>query len=436
MAHRGRLNVLAHVLQKPYAQILAEFKDPVAAAHAADRSRVDGRREVSRRRPHRRPARSDARRRCRRIPSHLEAVNPVVVGHGARGGHGRRRSPGRRASTARCTLPILIHGDAAFPGQGIVAETLNLSRLSGYDTGGTIHIIANNQLGFTATPAESYSTSYASGLARGFKIPIVHVNADDPAACLEAARLAWEYRARFGRDFLIDLIGYRRYGHNEGDEPAFTQPLMYKTGRGASRPCASCLREHAGRSRARSPRERGRGAGRRSTSPCSSRRSSRSSPKRTSWRQSRSRCPPGIAGQTRNGRARSTGFARSTTALLARPEGFTFHKKLERGRERRKRLLANPQRANGRLGGRRGAGVCDDPRRRHSDPPDRRGRRARHVQPSPCGLPRRRERQAVRPAAGVRAGARVVRDPQQPAQRERRRSASSSATTSRNRTGW
>ena len=123
---------------------------------------------------------------------------------------------------------MLIHGDAAFPGQGIVAETLNLSLLDGYDTGGTIHIIANNQLGFTATPGESYSTSYASGLARGFKIPIVHVNADDPAACLEAARLAWEYRGRFQRDFLIDLIGYRRHGHNEGDEPAFTQPLMYK----------------------------------------------------------------------------------------------------------------------------------------------------------------------------------------------------------------
>src|SRR6185295_8073941 len=126
------------------------------------------------------------------------------------------------------TLPILIHGDAAFPGQGIVAETLNLSRLSGYDTSGTIHIIANNQLGFTATPDESYSTSYASGLARGFKTPIIHVNADDPVACLEAARLAWEYRARFRLDFLIDLVGYRRYGHNEGDEPAFTQPVIYK----------------------------------------------------------------------------------------------------------------------------------------------------------------------------------------------------------------
>ena len=125
-------------------------------------------------------------------------------------------------------MPILIHGDAAFPGQGIVAETLNLGRLRGYDTGGTIHIIVNNQLGFTADSRDSYSTFYASGLARGFKIPIVHVNADDPEACVEAARLAFAYRAKFQRDFLIDLVGYRRWGHNEGDEPAFTQPVMYQ----------------------------------------------------------------------------------------------------------------------------------------------------------------------------------------------------------------
>src|SRR6266542_3095566 len=113
-----------------------------------------------------------------------------------------------------------------FPARGSLP--LSRERLSVYDTGGTIHIIANNQLGFTATPTESYSTSYASGLARGFKIPIVHVNADDPIACIEAARLAWAYRARFRLDFLIDLVGYRRYGHNEGDEPSFTQPVMYK----------------------------------------------------------------------------------------------------------------------------------------------------------------------------------------------------------------
>jgi 2-oxoglutarate dehydrogenase E1 component len=229
MAHRGRLNVMAHVLCKPYEQILAEFKDPLSSRnfredmawagdvkyHAGAHRAIKNGREIA------------LEVSMPPNPSHLEAVDPVVVGM-ARASGTDTDHPGAPLFEGTTTLPILIHGDAAFPGQGIVAETLNLSRLSGYDTSGTIHIIANNQLGFTATPDESYSTSYASGLARGFKIPIVHVNADDPIACLEAARLAWEYRARFGLDFLIDLIGYRRYGHNEGDEPAFTQPLLYK----------------------------------------------------------------------------------------------------------------------------------------------------------------------------------------------------------------
>ncbi len=160
-------------------------------------------------------------------PSHLEAVDPIVEGM-ARAAGTSVDVPGAPKFDPARSVPILIHGDAAFPGQGVVAETLNLSRLPGYSTGGTIHIIVNNQLGFTTGPEDVYSTSYASGLARGFKIPIVHVNADDPEACVEAARLAFAYRERFQRDFLIDLIGYRRYGHNEGDEPAFTQPLMYQ----------------------------------------------------------------------------------------------------------------------------------------------------------------------------------------------------------------
>jgi 2-oxoglutarate dehydrogenase E1 component len=229
MAHRGRLNVMAHVLCKPYEQILAEFKDPLSSRsfredmawagdvkyHAgAHRAIKDGREiavEVS----------------MPPNPSHLEAVDPVVEGMARAAGTLTDTGGAPRFDPAR-SLPILIHGDSAFPGQGIVAETLNLSRLRGYDTGGTIHIIANNQLGFTAEADDSFSTSYASGLARGFKIPIVHVNADDPVACVEAARLAIAYRARFQRDFLIDLIGYRRWGHNEGDEPGFTQPLMYQ----------------------------------------------------------------------------------------------------------------------------------------------------------------------------------------------------------------
>jgi 2-oxoglutarate dehydrogenase E1 component len=125
-------------------------------------------------------------------------------------------------------LPILIHGDAAFPGEGVTAETLNLSELPGYRTGGTIHIIVNNQLGFTTGPEEARSTLYASDLAKGFEIPIMHVNADDPVACIAAARLAHAYRTRFRKDVLIDLVGYRRWGHNEGDEPSFTQPVLYQ----------------------------------------------------------------------------------------------------------------------------------------------------------------------------------------------------------------
>jgi 2-oxoglutarate dehydrogenase E1 component len=127
------------------------------------------------------------------------------------------------------SLPILLHGDAAFPGEGVSAETLNLSRLPGYKTGGTIHIITNNQLGFTTERHEARSTTYASDLAKGFEIPVVHVNADDPEACMAAARMAHAYREKFNKDFMIDLVGYRRFGHNEGDEPAYTQPLMYET---------------------------------------------------------------------------------------------------------------------------------------------------------------------------------------------------------------
>ena len=230
MAHRGRLNVLAHVMRKTYAQILAEFKEAQGDQpfredlgwtgdvkyHAGARARVreeDSAPEVVISMPPN--------------PSHLEFVNPVVVGM-ARAACTDTSAPGPPAVDKGITLPVLIHGDAAFPGQGIVAETLNLSRLRLYDVGGTVHIIANNQIGFTATARQSYSTSYASGLARGFKIPIFHVNADDPEACIEVARLTAEYRAQFKRDTLIDLVGYRRHGHNEGDEPSFTQPAMYR----------------------------------------------------------------------------------------------------------------------------------------------------------------------------------------------------------------
>jgi len=229
MAHRGRASVLAHILQKPYAQILAEYKDPMLGRdfredlgwtgdvkyHAGARRSLGGGKQI------------DLIIAIPPNPSHLEAVDPVVEGM-ARGAGTDDRHRGVPVFDPHHTLPILIHGDAAFIGQGVVAETLNLERLQGYTTGGTIHLIANNQLGYTATRQESCSTLFASDLARGFKVPLVHVNADDPEACIEVARLAHAYRCRFHRDFLIDLVGYRRRGHNEGDEPRFTQPLMYR----------------------------------------------------------------------------------------------------------------------------------------------------------------------------------------------------------------
>lgn len=230
MAHRGRLNALAHILNKPYAQILAEFKDPIRHNKFRDdlgwtgdvkyhmgarRAIVDG-------------APVEMMISMPPNPSHLEFVNPVVEGM-ARAVGTRVDQRGAPQFDPNHTLPIQIHGDAAFPGQGIVAETLNLSRLPGYWTGGTIHIIANNQLGYTTESLDSRSTLYASDLAKGFKIPIIHVNADDPEACIAAVRMAFAYLMRFQKDFVIDLIGYRRYGHNEGDEPAFTQPVLYQT---------------------------------------------------------------------------------------------------------------------------------------------------------------------------------------------------------------
>ena len=157
-------------------------------------------------------------------PSHLEFVNPVVEG-ATRFIQSDFEGPKIEHEPKRA-VPVLLHGDAAFPGQGVVAETLNLRALRGYTTGGTIHIIQNNQVGFTTDPEDARSTPYAADMAKGFNIPIVHVNADDVEACSAAIRLAMAYRERWERDIVIDVIGYRRYGHNETDEPAYTQPLI------------------------------------------------------------------------------------------------------------------------------------------------------------------------------------------------------------------
>ena len=228
MAHRGRLNVLAHVLQKPYNQILAEFKDPGINFTILDELGWTG--DVKYHKGADVAVNGDETVKlviCMPPnPSHLEHINPVVEGM-ARAAGSQTNQPGEVIFHEKASIPVLIHGDASFIGQGVVAETLNLSQLPGYYTGGTIHIIANNQLGYTASPKETRGSLYASELAKGYKIPIIHVNADDPTACIEAARTAVAYRDQFHKDFLIDLVGYRRYGHNEGDEPSFTQPRMY-----------------------------------------------------------------------------------------------------------------------------------------------------------------------------------------------------------------
>ncbi len=229
MAHRGRLNVLAHVLGKPYEKIIAEFmglnhREPFSEAEGGSLGYTgDVKYHLGARRS---AGELPLQITLASNPSHLEFVNPVVEGM-ARAAQDHRGQPGAPQRSPDACLPILIHGDAAFPGEGIVAETLNMAQLPGYTTGGTIHIIVNNQLGYTTEPWEGRSTAYASDVARGFEIPVIHVNADDPEACLIAVRLAFAYRQRFHKDVLIDLIGYRRWGHNEGDEPTFTQPTMY-----------------------------------------------------------------------------------------------------------------------------------------------------------------------------------------------------------------
>lgn len=226
MAHRGRLNALVHTVGRSYQDVLREFE----GERSADALVVDpegGSGDVKYHLPASGTRRTDAGEIDVVIvpnPSHLEAADPVVEGRAR--AEQTDRSTGAGIHDPSVALPVLIHGDAAFPGQGVVAETLNLQSLEGYATGGTLHLITNNQVGYTTDPTESRSTRYSSDLAKGFDVPIVHVNADDPEAALSAVRLALAYRAEFGHDFVIDLVGYRRFGHNEQDDASYTQPLM------------------------------------------------------------------------------------------------------------------------------------------------------------------------------------------------------------------
>jgi 2-oxoglutarate dehydrogenase E1 component len=223
MAHRGRLNVLANILDKSLREIFAAFEDKDAErflgsgdvkyhlGYSCDRTT---------------PAGKNVHLTLTFNPSHLEFVNPVVEGR-VRAKQDRRRAETGKDAT-RSVVPLLIHGDAAFIGQGVVSETLNLTGLEGYATGGTIHVIVNNQIGFTTDPQDSRSTRYASDITRMLKVPVFHVNGEDPEAVAQVSLLAVEWRQKFGMDVVIDMYCYRRYGHNEGDEPRYTQPVMYQ----------------------------------------------------------------------------------------------------------------------------------------------------------------------------------------------------------------
>jgi multifunctional 2-oxoglutarate metabolism enzyme len=227
MAHRGRLNVLAHCLGRAYETIFREFEG-ASSIEAVTTIPQGGTGDVKYHHgaqgSYQLPDDSSIIVRLESNPSHLEYVGPVVEG-ATRAIQTTRQGPHAHLDN-NAAIPVILHGDAAFPGQGVVAETLNLQGLDGYTVGGSLHLIQNNQVGFTTDPDDSRSTRWASDLAKGFDVPIIHVNADDVAACVAAVRLAFAFRQEFGHDVLIDLIGYRRFGHNEADEPAYTQPEM------------------------------------------------------------------------------------------------------------------------------------------------------------------------------------------------------------------
>jgi 2-oxoglutarate dehydrogenase E1 component len=220
MAHRGRLNVLSNIMGKSYEAIFSEFEghvDPDTVQGSGDvkyHLGATGKYES--------PAGADIKVELAANPSHLETVDPVVLGMV------RAQQDQIEPRGAHSVLPLLIHGDAAFAGQGLVAECLAMSNISGFRIGGTIHLIINNQIGFTTAPEFSRSSLYCSDVAKTVQAPIFHVNGDDPEACVRVARLAWEYRQTFGKDVVIDMVCYRRHGHNEGDDPSYTQPLMYQ----------------------------------------------------------------------------------------------------------------------------------------------------------------------------------------------------------------
>ena len=410
MAHRGRLNVLAHTVGRPYEAILAEFEGEQTLS--VDTAAPEG--GTGDVKYHYGASGTYATGSGRGVtvtlspnPSHLEYVNPVIEGR-ARADQTSRKARELTHDT-NAVVPVLIHGDAAFPGQGIVAETLNLQALPGYSTGGTIHVIANNQLGFTTDPEESRSTRYASDPAKGYDIPIIHVNADDVEACISAVRLATDFRQTFGRDALVDLIGYRRFGHNETDEPAYTQPQMYEL-----------IKKHPPVRKLYAERLEAEGiVSAEEAQRMADETYARVGEAHEELKQSMGGPPE--TGEIELDRTMSreprTTVAEDTLRalgeqLLRVPEGFTVHRKLQA------LPRAPPGRVRGgrddRLGARRGARVRIAARARRAGAADGPGHRARHFQPAPCGPARRRDRRALDSAPASARRQRALRAAQQP----------------------
>ena len=322
-------------------------------------------------------------------------------------------------------MPILLHGDAAFPGQGVVAETLNLQALDGYQVGGTIHLITNNQVGFTTEPDDSRSTRWASDLAKGFDCPIIHVNADDPAACISAVRLAFAFRQEFGHDVVIDLIGYRRFGHNEADEPAYTQPEMYARIKNKKRVpdlFAERLVEQGVVTADEVEAAQGRDLGRADdAAPGAQERDRRRRDRRRRRRPADRRVPArplAVARGQDRGVGRAAAGAQRRAA--ARPRGL--HRPPQARQAARAPARGARRRRRHRLGARRVARLRVAAHRGHAGPPHRPGRRARHVLPAPPRPARRQDRPERLPDPEPARRARAVRAAQLAAERDGLRS--------------
>jgi 2-oxoglutarate dehydrogenase E1 component len=337
MAHRGRLAVITHVVDRPYEEVLTEFEQAALRGLAGGEGDVTG--DVKYHQGAAGTYQTPSGRTIRVVlannPSHLEAVDSVVEGE-TRAAQTDRTKNVATVDTSKASA-ILIHGDAAFDGQGVVAEVFNLQGLAGYSVGGTLHIIANNQIGFTTLPAQGRSTRYASDPAKGFDVPIIHVNADDLEAAIAAVHLAVEYRRTFHRDAVIDLIGYRRFGHNEADEPAYTQPLMYA--RIASHPTAREIFAQRLVADGTVSAEEVEASLQRANDRMKAAHDAAKKQAQKAAREGKQR-----AAETSNGPLVQTSVSAEVLkalneSLLAVPPGFTIHPKLGRQLERRKTAL-------------------------------------------------------------------------------------------------